>query len=63
MNRTALFGSTLLCGLSMSSCNEGTPQKPNIIFILANDMGYGDVSYLGWYWLRGVVSVINGLRR
>lgn len=32
--------------VSLASCTTG-PQKPNIIFILADDMGYGDISYLG----------------
>lgn len=31
------------------SCNvaEEKPEQPNIVFILCDDMGYGDVSYLG----------------
>ena len=36
---------TILLGLSCSTQKTGEI-KPNIIFILADDMGYGDVSYL-----------------
>ncbi len=30
----------------LTGCHTKTPEKPNIIFILADDMGYGDVSAL-----------------
>lgn len=47
MKNTVLLGSSLLFTLSMASCDGISKQKqPNIIFILADDMGYGDISYL-----------------
>lgn len=46
MKKTVLFGGSLLFTLSMASCDGGKQKQPNIIFILADDMGYGDVSYL-----------------
>ena len=44
--KTVLFGGSLLFTLSMVSCDSSKQKQPNIIFILADDMGYGDVSYL-----------------
>ena len=38
----------LICLFFMaSSCFSQSKRKPNIIFILADDLGYGDLSYLG----------------
>ncbi len=31
----------------LASCTQEKEKQPNIVFILADDMGYGDVSYLG----------------
>lgn len=39
-----LLPSLLLAGLAVPVL--ANPDTPNIIFILADDMGYGDVSYL-----------------
>ncbi len=33
--------------LSLSSCSKTTSDKPNIIFILADDLGYGDLGCFG----------------
>lgn len=45
-NKTLLAVGTLA---TLVSCNvaEEKPKQPNIVFILCDDMGYGDVSYLG----------------
>lgn len=36
-----------ISALSLVSCSANREQKPNIIFILADDLGYGDISALG----------------
>ena len=42
----SLFGLlTVFCGLSPAS--ETAARKPNIIYILADDLGYGDLGFLG----------------
>lgn len=36
-----------MVALSVCSCAEEKPQMPNVVFILADDLGYGDLSFLG----------------
>ena len=44
MKNAFLYSSALL---TLASCASEVKQQPNIVFILADDMGYGDVSCLG----------------
>lgn len=45
------FGSSLLTGgcidVNKAATNTATQQKPNVIFIVADDLGYGDISCYG----------------
>ncbi|MFD2200389.1 arylsulfatase [Shivajiella indica] len=53
-----LYGFALLIGiLSLISCQEKkleelNKKQPNIIFILADDLGYGDLGFLGQEWIE-----------
>ncbi len=44
MKRIALIGAGLL---PLASCSDTGTQSPNVIFIIADDLGYGDLSCMG----------------
>jgi arylsulfatase A len=49
---TALIGAAPLLGLAIKSCSEATVRPPNIIFILADDLGYGELGSYGQTKIR-----------
>jgi uncharacterized sulfatase len=57
-----LLPALLLSGLHVAVvCGSETPQRPNILFILIDDMGYGDLSCYGG--TRVQTPMIDGLAR
>ena len=49
---SAMLISAFLASCSLSQEKQKTPEKPNIVFILADDMGYGDLSCYGQTWFQ-----------
>ncbi len=50
--RKRLIGLLTLAGLMYGLCLAGPARKPNIIFILADDLGYGDIGPFGQKVIR-----------
>ena len=44
---TRLFAAFAVCGLWLASAFSAEPVRPNIVFILADDLGYGEIGCFG----------------
>ncbi len=47
MNRNLILSACFIAGAIITGCTKELPQKPNIIFIYADDVGYGDLECYG----------------
>ena len=47
MNYKLFLTLTGIVTASEAGAQKATPERPNVIFILADDMGYGDLSCFG----------------
>ena len=52
---------TVLLALCLVACGEGAPQPPNILFIVADDMGYGDLTCYGGEQVVALAASTIGL--
>ncbi len=52
VSATAVIGAVALLGLGLKSCGEANVRPPNIIFILADDLGYGELGSYGQTKIR-----------
>jgi arylsulfatase len=49
---TAVIGALAFSGLGLEGCGDATVRPPNIIFILADDLGYGELGSYGQTKIR-----------
>ena len=47
MKKNSIISSSLLISATLLSACDKNPEKPNIILILADDMGYSDIGVMG----------------